>query len=281
MNYNFSPGAVKRLLAARSARFSTTRSKPILVMPVFIPGGETQSSEALAAAWRAAWDGVVRQKGLVPMRLPASNPADSGSVIIEPASLVDRDRLAELARRNDVDDVLVSVATVVTGADAPGRLLKTSSMRYPSSGAPQPLPDKVYPLAAPEDEAAVLTEAAAAVAQDVQNNWRRSSAVSLKPVSRTIVRVQTVSLQDWVEMRRRLIELPQAKGVDVLSVGREYAMVQISYPGGPEDLVTAFAKQGLSMRNEDGNWIVSEASALPLAEDAGEPATAREEEPAR
>jgi hypothetical protein len=281
LNYNFSPTAVRRLLAARGARFSTTRSKPMLVMPVFIPGGDTQSGEGLAAAWREAWSGVVRQKGLVPMRLAAGDPADTASVLIEPASVLDRGRLAELARRNDVDDVLVSVATVVSPGDAPVWLLKTSSTRYPSSGAPQPLPDKTYPLTAPENEAAVLAEAAAAVAQDVQNSWRRSSVVSLKPVSRITVRVQTLTLQDWVEMRRRLLELPQAKGVEILSVGREYAIVQISYPGGPEDLVTALARRGLAMRNDNGNWLVSDASALPPAEDIGEPFTAQEEEPAR
>ncbi len=279
LNYNFSPEAVKRLLMGRGARFSTTRSKPILIVPVFNAGAEAQS-EAMAVAWREAWAGVARQKGLMPMRL-AAYPADIGSVGLGPAAPVDRGRLAELARRYEADDVLVSVATIVTGADASGRLLKISSTRYPSAGAAQVLPDKSYPLTAPENDASALGVAATAVAQEVENNWRRGSAVSLKPVTRTTVRAQTGTLQDWTEMRRRLLELPQAKSVEILSVGRDYATVQIAYPGGPEDLVAALARQRLAMRNDEGRWVVSDASALPPPDDSAEPAPSGQEDAGR
>lgn len=280
LNYNFSPAAVKRLLMGRGARFSTTRSKPILIVPVFNASAEAQSAEAMAVAWREAWAGVARQKGLMPMRL-AAYPADIGSVGLGPAAAVDRGRLAELARRYEADDVLVSVATIVTGADASGRLLKISSTRYPSAGAAQVVPDKSYPLTAPENDASALGVAATAVAQEVENNWRRGSAVSLKPVTRTTVRAQTGTLQDWTEMRRRLLELPQAKSVEILSVGRDYATVQIAYPGGPEDLVAALARQRLAMRNDEGRWVVSDASALPPPDDSAEPAPSGQEDAGR
>lgn len=275
LNYNFSPAAVKRLLTGRGARFSTTRSKPMLIVPVFNAGAETQSAEAMAAAWREAWAGVARQKGLLPMRIAAS-PADIGFVGLGPAAAVDRGRLAELARRYEADDVLVSVATI-TGTDASGRLLKISSTRYPSAGAAQVLPDKSYPLTAPENDASALGVAATAVGQEVENNWRRGNAVSLKPVTRTAVRVQTGTLQDWTEMRRRLLELPQAKSVEILSVGRDYATVQIAYPGGPDDLVAALARQRLAMRNDEGFWVVSDASAVPPPDDSAMPAPSDQE----
>lgn len=277
LNYNFSPAAVRRLLMRRGARFSTTQSKPVVIVAVYNPVAETPSGE-LAAAWREAWTGVTRQKGLMPMRL--ANAADAGS-IVGPAAVVDRGRLADLARRNEADDVLVSVATIVAGTDASSRLLKISSTRYPSTGAPQPLPDKSYPLTAPENDAAALGVAAAAVSQDLENSWRRGSAVSLKPVTQTTVRVQTLTLADWAAMRRRLLELPQANSVQILSVGRDYATVQISYPGGPDDLVTALARKGLAMRSEDGRWVVSDASALPPVQDIVDPAPPQQEDPGR
>ena len=279
LNYNFSPAAVKRLLTGRGARFSTTRSKPMLIVPVFNAGAETQSAEAMAAAWREAWAGVARQKGLLPMRI-AATPADIGFVGLGPAAAVDRGRLAELARRYEADDVLVSVATI-TGTDASGRLLKISSTRYPSAGAAQVLPDKSYPLTAPENDASALGVAATAVGQEVENTWRRGNAVSLKPVTRTAVRVQTGTLQDWTEMRRRLLELPQAKSVEILSVGRDYATVQIAYPGGPDDLVAALARQRLAMRNDEGFWVVSDASAVPPPDDSAMPAPSDQEVPER
>lgn len=262
LNYNFSPAAVKRLLASRGARFATTRSNPVVVVPVFI-GAEAETGAE--TAWREAWRNTGRDLGLVPIRL-APNDVDRRMTNTQQALNPDRNRIVDLARREPSEDVLVTVATVASGVDAGPRQLKVSSTRYPAEGPPQPLADKTYPLAAPDNDAAVLAEAAAAVLQELQNNWRRSNAVSIKPVSRTMVRVPTLTLDDWVAMRRRLMELPQAQGVQVLSVGREYAALEIAYPGDTDDLASALARQGLAMRNEEGHWLIMDASLIPPAE---------------
>ena len=83
------------------------------------------------------------------------------------------------------------------------------------------------------------------------------------------------------EMRRRLLELPQAKSVEILSVGRDYATLEIAYPGGPDDLAAALARQGLAMRNDEGRWVISDASALPPVDDSAEPAPSEQEVPGR
>lgn len=270
LNYNFRPDVVKRLLAGRSARFATTRSNPVLVLPVSISAGDSQTSTA--GAWREAWRTAVRDRGLVPLRLAPADGGDAGAIASDPGLAADRGRLADLARRNGADDVLVTTATIAT-ADAAGRHLKISSARYPASGSPQPLPDKTYPLGAPENDPAVFNEAAAAVIQDLQAAWRRSNAVSIKPVFRTVVWVPTLTLEDWVAMRRRLSELPQAERVQVLSVGREYATVAIAYPGGTDDLAAALTRYGLALRNDNGRWMIAEASTLPPQDDSAVPMT--------
>ncbi|HYN39553.1 MAG TPA: hypothetical protein VES39_09900 [Rhodospirillales bacterium] len=266
LNYNFRPDAVKRLLAGRSARFATTRSKPVLVVPLVAAIGEPPPA-TMAAAWREAWRGASRGRGLVPMRLSSDDSSDAGVVAIDPAPGVDRSRLSDLARRNGSDEALITVATLVTGTEAAGRHLKVTSTRYAATGAGQPLPEKTFPLGPPDTDATVLGEAAAAVVQDVETIWRRSNAVSTKPVSRTLVRVPTLTLEDWVAMRRRLIELPQAERVQVLAVDREYATVAISYPGGTEDLAAALSRRGLALHNDNGRWLVAEATALPPGEE--------------
>ena len=117
----------------------------------------------------------------------------------------------------------------------------------------------------------MFNDAAVAVAQDVETVWRRGNAVSTKAVSTTTVRVPTLTLEDWVAMRRRLIELPQVEQVQVVAVDREYATVAISYPGGADDLAAALSRRGLAMRSDNGQWLVSDAATLPPPEELPSP----------
>lgn len=280
LNYTFRPDAVKRLLAGRSARFAVTRSKPVLVVPVLAaaPGGPMAAADTV---WRDAWRSAARNRGLVPLRI-AGDAGDIGLPGGDAAAAVDRSRLADLARRNDAEDALVTIAAVTGAPDASSRSLKITSTRYPATGNAQPLPDKTFPLGAPEGDAAVFSAAAAAVAQDVDAAWRRGNAVSTKAVAVTTVRVPTVTLDDWVAMRRRLADVPQAEQVQVLAVGRDYATVAISYPGGPDDLAAALGKRGLALRNDgSGQWTVVDAASLPPPEEPAATPAPAEALPAR
>lgn len=209
LNYTFRPDAVKRLLAGRSARFAVTRSKPMLVVPV-VAAAPGAPAGAVGTLWRDAWRTAARNRGLVPLRIAASDGSDIGLPGIDAAATVDRSRVADLTRRNDAEDALVTIATVTGAPDGSSRSLKVTSTRYPATGNAQPLPRQTFPLAAPEGDAAVFNDAAAAVAQDVETVWRRGNAVSTKAVATTTVRVPTVTLDDWVAMRRRLADVPQA-----------------------------------------------------------------------
>ena len=268
LNYSFRPDAVKRLLAGRSARFAVTRSKPVLVVPVLVVAGAPPATDG-GSAWRDAWRSVARSRGLVPLRL--ADASEAGFIGADGAAGADRARFADLAQRNDADAVLLTVATVSTGADGTSRVLKVASIRFATLGPGQPLPDKTFPLGAPENDAAVFNDAAVAVAQDVETVWRRGNAVSTKAVSTTTVRVATLTLEDWVAMRRRLIELPQVERVQVVAVDREYATVAISYPGGADDLAAALSRRGLAMRSDNGQWLVSDAATLPPPEELPSP----------
>lgn len=260
LNYNFRPSGVRKLLGSRGIRHSTIRSKPLLVVPVYVGGGEPKLW-GQGNPWREAWTGV-HGRPLAPLRLPAGDGGDAAALTPEQALAGDRARLAELAQRNSGEDVLVTVASVAAPVDGAPRQLKVSSVRYTTSG-PQPLADRVLPLEGAETEAEVLRQAAIAISGDVDAAWRKGTATLAKPTSRTTVVVPTGTLEQWVAMRRRLIALPQAQQVSVLSVNREEARVLIIFPGSSEELGTTLGRAGLALRNEDGAWVLSEASAQP------------------
>jgi hypothetical protein len=61
------------------------------------------------------------------------------------------------------------------------------------------------------------------------------------------VAVPIRNLNDWVQTKRRLAQVPTVSRVDLMTLTREAARVELSYRGSPEVLSNALAQQDLSL----------------------------------
>ncbi|MFO1146307.1 MAG: hypothetical protein U1E33_07090 [Rhodospirillales bacterium] len=179
--------------------------------------------------WLDAWRAAARNRGLVPLRIASADASDAGLLGADAAG-VDRSRLADLARRSDAEDAVVTLAAVT--ARRGGQQPPAQGFLHPAIRPPAPASrcrTRRFRWGQ-EDDAAAFNEAAAAVAQDIDAVWRRGNLVSTKAVSTTTVQEQAPTIDDWVAMRRQLNDLPQLD-----RPGRgcrpRYATVAISYPG--------------------------------------------------
>lgn len=259
LNYNFRPDAVRRLLGSRGLRYTTTAAKLAVVVPVYVAGNETRLW-GQGNPWHEVWSGM-HGRPLVPLRIPAGDAGDQAALTPDQAVAGDRAKLTELAQRAGAEDTLVTVATVAVTPDGT-RQLKVASVRQ-TAGGPLPLGERVFPIEGADGETDALRQAAAAVLGDLDAAWRRGAAATGKPSTRTTVVVPTGSLEQWVSMRRRLIALPQAQQVNVASVSRDEAHIVFVFPGTTDQLTAALAGAGITLRNEDGKWTVSEGVQAP------------------
>ena len=69
ITYRFKPDAIRELLSQEGLPFAETRSKPVLVIPVYQLAG-TQLLWDDPNPWREAWAGYQHQESLVPFIVP-------------------------------------------------------------------------------------------------------------------------------------------------------------------------------------------------------------------
>ncbi len=116
LSYLFRPGTVGAFLKSEGIAWSSRRSDPVLVLPVW----RDESGAILwddPNPWRDAWLSAEREPGLVPVVLPEGNLKDLQTIDAGQASERDAERLTAIAGAYGAKQVLVAVAAP-GGADA-------------------------------------------------------------------------------------------------------------------------------------------------------------------
>jgi hypothetical protein len=63
-------------------------------------------------------------------------------------------------------------------------------------------------------------------------------------------------MSEWQDISRRLGATPGVQGLDVAGLSARNARVTLRYARGPQELAAVLDGQGLSLRNDGGNWIL-------------------------
>ncbi|PPR26942.1 MAG: hypothetical protein CFH38_00416 [Alphaproteobacteria bacterium MarineAlpha10_Bin1] len=108
---DFNKNQIRKLLRKRKIRFAETRSKDVLVVPVY-DAGEGAVLWQEPEDWRAAWLARPANEGLVPFILPLGDVMDMGAVSAAEAQSPLREALLRLAQRYGADEIVVAVASL-------------------------------------------------------------------------------------------------------------------------------------------------------------------------
>jgi hypothetical protein len=162
------------------------------------------------------------------------------------------DALATIAQRNGGDEVIVALGTARrTGDDLVG--LDVNMKRYRSGHLIDTHSMTVG--ANPGENADVfLQRAAANVANEIANGATKSPAARSDQQASLSVSVPIGSIGDWVRIRDRLASVPAIRKVDLISLNRHEAKIQIKYVGGPDQLRSSLAGVDLGLDGADPEW---------------------------
>lgn len=278
LTVRFRPDGVRALLRERGVGFAETRSKPLLVLPVM----EVVGALALwdePNPWRAAWGRLPLPDGLVPLVQARGDLQDVAVIGAEQAVRGDDKRLSAIARRYGAADVLVARAAMrypdtiigaggagAEGGAGSGPWLQVTLSRFGLAQLEQTRVESFYPE--PGESAEVLyARAAAAIARQVQENWKINNRLRFDTGDELTVDVPLASLAEWLLIKGKLDSVPLIRRSDLVFMTRKAARLRLNFIGDVEQLRLALTQSDLSIEQGTTSLV------LRLAPAPEEPAT--------
>ena len=112
LTFRFKPDAVRGLLRNDGLVHAETRSKPVLVLPVFGAVGKARLWEETNPWWKV-WAQRQPEDWLVPLIVPLGDLGDISAIDADQALEGDMERLSAIAARYGAQDVLITQAVLL------------------------------------------------------------------------------------------------------------------------------------------------------------------------
>lgn len=246
LTVRFRPNAVRSLLQGSGVAFAEARSKPMLVLPVYRPGGGQPLLWEDRTPWRSAWENTSPNTGLVPFVVPYGELADIADVSAEEALAGDADGFSAIAERYGADDVVVVEMDAPADGPDPATEGRVTVTRHTAAGS-QPSQVVTIPAAPDKPVEEYLAGGVAAVNALLERQWKEETAVDRRNEQRMDVTVPVARLDDWIRTRRQITQVPAVARADLRRLSRQEAEVELVYYGDPERLRAALARQDLHL----------------------------------
>lgn len=237
--YTFKPDQVRGILRGSGIPFSETRAKPALILPVY----ETSEVTVLWGKenpWARVWREKGLEQALAPMILPLGDLADIAALSPLDAAIADWPQLAPLATRYGAGEVLIPVVRNVS--DAGGVSSSVRIIRATNEGASE---FDVTFTGASEEEA--LDQAVSFIADQHQENWKRQTIIQFGSEDVLNAAIVFRSFNEWVNIRRRLADVPSIVELKVVGITVEGAQVTMKIAGTLQKLSLSLAQTDLEL----------------------------------
>jgi len=255
--FHFRPSKVRRLAhVADSAPTEANSkpaavegtSKPLIVLPVFKDSAGSMLWDD-PNAWREAWGQRAADAAPSRFTVPLGDASDLTAIDAGRAEAGQADALAAIAQRNGGDEAIVALATARREGD---KLvgLDLSTKRY-RSGRLADTQEATLEANPGENETDFLKRAANMIASEIS---KKSPGPRSDQQASLAASVPIGSIGEWVRVRDRLASVPTIRKVDLLSLNRHEAKIQIRYVGGSDQLKSSLAAVDLGLDGTDPVW---------------------------
>lgn len=252
LRVRFKRAAVRRLLRDTGVPFAETRSKPVLVLPVYRRAGALLLWDR-ANGWREAWGELPPSDGLVPMILPKGVLEDVNDIGPEQALRGEEARFRAIAKRYGATDILLAVARLGTDRSANTFVLHVDVSRFGKAGQGRTIV-RSFSAKPGQSVRQLLGHSAREIRKRIEESWKQDNLLRFGD-ARWLTAVTPLSgLSDWVNVRRRLAEIAFVQASDLMSLSRREATIRLSFIGDEEQLILALAQRDLNLTRGAVTW---------------------------
>jgi hypothetical protein len=243
---------------AGAAAENGTSGKPAVILPVFRDGAVVVLWDD-PNPWRDAWAQRPARPGAARLTVPLGGVADL-TVIDAPQAIAGKpEALDTIAAKNGGGDAIVALATVERRGD---ELVGLAVMvkRY-QQGQLSGTQGETFSRNPGESEGDFMQRAVGGTAVAIESGAKEVAAGSDLSASLTAT-VPISGLAEWVEVRDRLAAVPTVRKIDLLSLNRQQARIEITYSGTPDQLKSSLADADLDLGGEAPTWQVRPSDAV-------------------
>lgn len=254
LDVTFMPGAVRAMLDRSGVPYSDTRSRPVVVLPLYYPTPESQPVLwEEPNPWRQVWQS--RAHGvMVPLEVPLGELADVTAVDAQAAARMDEQALAAIAQRYGAQATAVIRAVHQPGRDGAAGALQVA---LTSDGMLVRDFTTTAPVGAGETLEQAMERVVSQVEQQYEQAWKdQALAFAAGSGHMTALVMLNGGLQQWLEVRRTLDRTPPIRSWTLQALSRDRAQLALDHAGTPEQLATLLGHQGLSMEQDVGFWVI-------------------------
>ncbi|MGQ0672324.1 MAG: DUF2066 domain-containing protein [Hyphomicrobium sp.] len=266
LDFSFQADAVRDLLRREGVPFVDVQAPKTVLIPVTrdmkpVADGDSAAPDqapaplrAAGGTWNEVWKGLDLENTLTPVRLEPLRPAISSDTL---GSMLGGDNaaLSLVAGEYKSDHIVVAVAE----PDLAANRLNVTLAGYDGVGSIHW--KRSYRLA--DSDLDYTMELAAVVSLGVlEGRWKAASdggSGAGGSAGDIAVAVEFQSLEEWNDIRGRLLDLPGIDDVRIGAVSARTAEVTLRYPGGAGLLANELAPQGLALRNTGSGWSLRSA----------------------
>jgi len=271
LTFRFNPEEVRKLLRGAGVTFAETRSKPIVVLPVF-SGPVTEPTLWFGEnPWRDIWALRPGDEGLVPLTVPLGDLDDLAAIDAPRALAGDPEALRAIAGRYGAEDVVVAEATLSGDPEDGSGMLQVVTRRYNDGRAGGTSRDKLVQVTG-EPYDALLRRAADRIGTAVQETWKQQYLLQFGNQRSLLAFIPLGSLDDWLTVRRRLEGVAAIQQTGLVAMSRQEAQLEITFVGDEQRLTRALAQRDLFLAlRADSNWELTLADKPRPLPPAGTP----------
>jgi hypothetical protein len=242
---------------AEGAAESRSAGELAVVLPVFQDGGTAVLWDD-PNPWRDAWTQRAPGSGAVQLTVPLGGVGDATAIDAVQAVSGEPNALTAITDRNGGGDAIVALATAAGQHEKLAELAVTVKRYHQGRLAgSQTVNFSINPGENQGDFMRRAVDSTAAAIEDGANGGAGESG----PTANLTATVPLTGLGDWIDVRTRLASVPSVRRVDLLSLSRQEARIQITYAGTPDDLKSSLAGSNLDLGGSDPIWQVKPASA--------------------
>jgi hypothetical protein len=252
LDFSFQSKAVRDLLRREGIPFTDEQAPAVVLVPVWRSAGAPLRDQA---AWTNVWKGLDLEHALTPVKLQTLKK-EIAPAAIEALAGGDGAAIRSFVAAYGSEYVLIAVAerdadakrltVTLSGRDAVGAFTLRRGYRM----------DAGDPGYASELAAVISLGILEGRWKAIKSHGGAASARSAGDVD-LLIAVEFRGMSEWQDISRKLAATPGVEELEVAGLSARGARVTLRYAAGAEQLAEALARQGLSLRNAGGSWMLS------------------------